>query len=162
MPSILFVCTANLFRSPIAAACFSDRLTKKNWKGEWNIRSAGVWTTPGIPALPVTQTVAKRLNLSLEQHRSSVVSAELLAAQDLIIVMETGQKEALQHEFPAARERTYLLSEVAEAKTYDIQDPIQEGLERCAEVGTEIQGLIEKGFYRICDRAIRLERLPRG
>ena len=86
---------------------------------------------------------------------------DLLAAQDLIMVMEAGQKEALQHEFPAWRAHTFLLSEVTDARAYDIQDPIQDGLERCVGVGSQIQALIEKGFYRICDRAIRLQRLPR-
>jgi protein-tyrosine phosphatase len=161
MPSILFVCTANLFRSPIAAACFSECLSRKNWSGEWNIQSAGVWTTTGIPALPIAQTVAERLKLTLERHRSSMVSAEMIAAQDLILVMENGQKEALQSEFPLSRANIFLLSEVVEKRAYDIQDPIQDRLDRCVEVGFQIQDLIDKGFYRICDRAIRLQRLRR-
>jgi protein-tyrosine phosphatase len=155
MTSILFVCTANQFRSPIAAACFSRKMVELDWKNKWIVSSAGVWTTNGKPALPEAEEVARKLGLSLEGHLSTVVTPGLVSVNDLILVMETGQKEALQNEFSIFRSRIFLLSEVADNSSYDIQDPIAEGLERCMEVGTQIFNLVDKGFYRICNRVLR-------
>jgi protein-tyrosine-phosphatase len=47
-PSVLFVCTANMIRSPIAAALFRSRLANKrpDWQ-EWRIDSAGTWALDG-------------------------------------------------------------------------------------------------------------------
>ena len=155
MVSVLFVCTANQFRSPIAAACFSRKMTELGWKREWTVSSAGVWTTNGKPPLPEAEEVARKLGLSLEGHHSTVVTPGLVSVNDLILVMDKGHKEALQNEFSVFRSRIFLLSEVADNFSYDIQDPIAEGLERCLEVGTQIYNLIDKGFYRICNRALR-------
>jgi protein-tyrosine phosphatase len=155
MISVLFICTANQFRSPIAAACFSRKMTELGWKNEWIVSSAGVWTTNGKPALPEAEEVARKLGISLEGHQSTVVTPGLVSINDLILVMEAGQKEALQSEFSVFRSRIFLLSEVADGTPYDIQDPISEGLDRCMEVGTQIYTLIDKGFYRICNQALR-------
>jgi protein-tyrosine phosphatase len=155
MTSVLFVCTANQFRSPIAAACFSKKMTELGWKREWIVSSAGVWTTDGKPALPEAEEVARRLGFSLEDHLSTTVTPALVSVNDLIMVMEKGQKEALQNEFSVFRSRIYLLSEVADGSNYDIPDPTSEGLERCMEVGTQIYNLVDKGFYRICNRVMR-------
>jgi protein-tyrosine phosphatase len=155
MTSLLFVCTANQFRSPIAAACFSKKMIELDWKNKWTVSSAGVWTTDGKPALPEAEQVALKLGLSLEGHQSTAVNPALISVNDLILVMEKGQKEALQNEFSVFRSRIFLLSEVADNSSYDIQDPIAEGFDRCLEVGTQIHHLIDKGFYRICNRVLR-------
>jgi protein-tyrosine phosphatase len=154
MKSILFVCTANQFRSPIAAACFIRKMTELGWKNQWPVSSAGVWTTNGRPALPEAVEVARTLGISLEGHRSSVVTPGLVSITDLILVMEKGHKEALQNEFAVFRSRIFLLSEVVDKTSYDIQDPVADGPERCGEIGTQIFNLIDKGFYRICARAL--------
>jgi protein-tyrosine phosphatase len=159
MTSILFVCTANQFRSPLAAAFFIGKMTDLGWKNKWIVSSAGVWTTNGKPALPEAQEGARKLGLSIEGHRSSVVTPEMISITDLVMAMETGQKEALQNEFSIFRSRIYLLSEVADHFSYDIQDPTAEGLDRCMEVGTQIHKLIDKGFYRICNHVLRQRRL---
>jgi len=155
MISVLFVCTANQFRSPIAAGCFSKKISELGWKSEWIVSSAGVWGANGQPALPEAEQVARKLGFSLEGHKSTLITPALVSVNDLILVMEAGQKEALQNEFFIYRSRILLLSEVTDGSAYDIPDPIAEGLDRCMEVGAEISVLIEKGFYRICNQALR-------
>jgi protein-tyrosine phosphatase len=159
MVSVLFVCTANQFRSPIAAACFNRKMTELSWKREWTVSSAGVWATHGKPPLPEAEEVASKLGLSLEGHLSTMVTPVLVSVNDLIMVMEKGQKEAMQNEFSVFRSRIFLLSEVVDNSSYDIQDPIAEGSERCLEVGTQIFNLVDKGFYRICNRALRQQKI---
>jgi len=155
MVSVVFVCTANQFRSPIAAGCLSQKIAARGWKSDWNVSSAGVWTTNGRPAMPEAEQVARKLGFSLEGHQSTLITPALVSVTDLVLVMEEGQREALRNEFFVYRSRIFLLSEVAEGTAYDIPDPIGKGLARCMQVGTEISALIDKGFYRICNRALR-------
>src|SRR5438105_3004745 len=105
MPSILFVCTANQIRSPIAAALFKDMLINSGQAEGWRVESAGTWAQDGLPASGAAQRVMRELNIDLSQHRSRCVTRDLLAGFDLILVMEHGHKEALCVEFPAVADR---------------------------------------------------------
>ena len=155
MPAILFVCTANQFRSPLAAACFSRKLSSLNWKGDWIIQSAGTWTLPDIPALPVAMAAARKLGVSLEGHRTRCVTSVLVSTQDLILVMESGQKEALQNEFAIFSKRMFLLSEVVQNQAEDISDPVMSDTDSYIETAIKINNMIERGFYRICGKALK-------
>lgn len=155
MPSVLFVCTANRFRSPLASAFFQKALTLSATTGQWDVDSAGTWSVPGWPILPEVSLIARKYDLDLARHRSKPVTAALLATQDLVLVMETGHREALQHEFPTAAGRIHLLSQVVEERTYDIPD-LTDSLDVMMEIGGELHELIQKGFVNICALSIQL------
>lgn len=154
MPSVLFVCTANRFRSPLAAAIFRQALEKAGGTEAWEVESAGTWTIHSLPALPEVLLIARKYGVDLSGHRSKTVSQALLACFDLILVMASGHKEALQHEFPATRERVHLLSQAAEGRSYDIPDRI-DSLESMMEVGSNIYDLVQKGVREICALAMQ-------
>lgn len=155
MPAILFVCTANQFRSPIAAACFSKKLASMHWEGDWIVQSAGTWTTPGAPALPVAIIAARKIGVSLEGHETKPINPELVSLQDLILVMESGQKEALQNEFSIFSRRIFLLSEIVQNNIEEIVDPVMSDTNSYIETANQINSMIERGFYRICGKAIK-------
>src|SRR5262245_44079969 len=124
MPSILFVCTANQFRSPLAVACLSKTMTRDENSANWIIESAGTWTKAGLTAPTITLRVAEQLGLpSLDQHRTPQLDQNLLKRSDLILVMEANHKEALISEFPTFSEHIYLLPELVDGISYDIPDP---------------------------------------
>ncbi|MFU8827432.1 MAG: hypothetical protein ACNA70_08065, partial [Brevefilum sp.] len=50
MASVLFVCTANRFRSPIASIFFAKAVVRHGDDGEIRVSSAGTWTVAGQPA----------------------------------------------------------------------------------------------------------------
>ena len=152
MTSILFVCTANRYRSPIAEACFKDELIKRGQEQGWDVLSAGTWTMDGLPAMPDAILEAREFGLDIQGHRSQAVTADMLQRADLILVMERGQKEALQIEFQAHRQKVALLTEVAEGNSYDIADPVKDPLS--VNAGSEICRLIQAGFEKICAQAI--------
>ena len=152
MNSILFVCTANRYRSPLAAACFKAELMKRGQEKNWNVLSAGTWAMDGYRPMPVAILEAKQLGLNIYEHQSRGITADLLQESDLVVVMEQGQKEALQAEFKAHRQKVVLLSEVAEGSSYDIADPVTDP--ETVEVGPQICRLIQTGFETICARAI--------
>jgi len=76
MPSVLFVCTANRFRSPIAAALFLKALKDQGVKGSWSVGSAGTWAVSGQPVLTSVLEVAQDYGLDLSTHRSRHVDAQ--------------------------------------------------------------------------------------
>jgi protein-tyrosine-phosphatase len=149
MPSVLFICTANQFRSPLAAACLRNVIELEKPAGPWRVESAGTWATAGLQAPELTLRVARKLGLrGLETHRTRQVDRELLSAFDLIIVMESGHKEAICQEFPAVRARTFMLSEILDGIAYDIPDPAL-APEETYSISREIKTLIDRHASKI-------------
>jgi protein-tyrosine phosphatase len=158
MPSILFVCTANQFRSPLAAACFLKQAVPENHPKKWRVESAGTWGKSGLGASAIALDVAASLGLDgLDLHRTRQIGPGLLARFDLVLVMEQGHKEAICAEFPSICRHVYLLSEVVDGFPYDIPDPGRPGVNP-AEVGSLLSDLISRGKSKIQELAESLKR----
>jgi len=148
-PLILFVCTGNQIRSPLAAAIFKGHLTESGLQGSYRVESAGTWTLPG-QSDPLARETALRMGLDIEEHRSRLIDKDLLLEACLVIVMEQGQKEALEVEYPQVRGRVYLFSRLAGESSYDIPDPSGQGLEVYLQTGVELLELMDSAFDTIC------------
>ena len=146
---ILFLCTANLYRSPLAAAFFSRKLRADGRSDHWVVESAGTWTVPGQHVSPDLLKIANALDIDLKSHRTRQLDEGLLAKNDFVLVMEKGQREALCIEFPSFQMRIHLLSEVADHLKYDIADPVNSDLE-LDEIVSKISGLIDRAYPNIC------------
>lgn len=159
MPSVLFVCTANQFRSPLAAASFLKLLEDERTGENWVIESAGTWTKDHLPAAGIALQAARQFGVvGLSRHRTRQISQDLLDQCDLIIVMEMGQKEAISAEFPSVQQRLFLLSEIVEGLAYDIPDPSEHGV-YANDVARELTRLIIRGKEKILQLAKSLARL---
>ena len=113
MPSIIFVCTANICRSPVAEALFRDWLRQRPEAGAWRVSSAGTWADEGAAASAYAIEVLAEAGLDLKSHRSRRVEREMIAAADLLLCMTRSQREALQAEFPDLAGRIQLLTAMA-------------------------------------------------
>ena len=85
---LLFVCSGNTCRSPLATALAERELVRLDWRVE--VRSAGVSAVPGEPASDGSLRAGARHGLDLSGHRSRPVDDELLGWADLILVMSPG------------------------------------------------------------------------
>jgi protein-tyrosine-phosphatase len=150
MRSVLFVCTGNRCRSPIAAAYFRDRLREQNLTESWRIDSAGTWTQPGLPADPVMQKAAQEMGLDLQDHRTRSIDQVSPKDYDLIVVMESGQKEALSVEFPECLGRIHLLTHLAD-EIENVPDPAGEDYAFHLETAREVVKLLDIAYGRICE-----------
>lgn len=150
--SVLFVCTANRYRSPFAAAVFQKRLETEGVADQWRVDSAGTWAVPNLPAFQDIVQKAQEFGLDLSKHLSREITREMLDEHDVIIVMETGHKEALVTEFPQTKEKIFLLSELADHVAYDVPDPLK-NIEEADEIAREIYDLVQRGYADICDAA---------
>jgi protein-tyrosine-phosphatase len=152
MPSILFVCTANICRSPIAMGMLRNMLEERHIEGDWQVDSAGTWGLEGDPPAAGSRAVMENVGIDISDHKARRVDYDLLKSYDLILTMELGHKEALCMEFTEFAERIYMLSEMAGDKS-DIKDPYggpYSGYEQAAE---DIQLYLENGFDTIIQLA---------
>lgn len=147
-PSVLFVCTANRCRSPVAAALFHQKLAGAGLDGMVRVESAGTWAEEGLPTTSLAKEAASERRLDLEGHRSRSVSASLLRQFALILVMEAGQREALHAEFPEVADRIHLLTATA-GSAYDLADPHGTDLSGYRRLIEELEALLDRGFERI-------------
>jgi len=123
MVSVLFVCTGNLYRSPIAAETFREQLIHDGRAEQWTVGSAGTWTSSGHHAPPDAVELARSFGLNIDGHITRMLDAKILNDAGLVLVMEQGHKESIHVEFPFARKKVHLLSQVVEGLVYDIPDP---------------------------------------
>jgi protein-tyrosine-phosphatase len=158
LPSILFICTANKFRSPLAATLLQKQIDLLPDSVDWLVHSAGTWTSDGLPPPPITIQIGHRLGLNgIEQHRTRQVDQTQVDESDLIVVMEANHKEALINEFPSIQGKVFLLIEIVIGKVYDIPDPASPMVD-ADEVADELTQLISRGFVKIIELAKTLAR----
>ncbi len=147
MGNILIVCTANICRSPVAAAILRDRLRQRGLAG-WAVRSAGTWALAPRGASRYSIDVVSRYGLDISDHRSRMVEESFLREADLVLTMEDGHAEALRAEFSQQSHKVYMLTEMT-GHTYNIADPYGGPLEEYEQMAAVLSEVIDGGLDRI-------------
>lgn len=107
--NILFVCTGNTCRSPMAEALLKHKFP------EVNVKSAGVFAHNGERISQHAVDVLKERGVDAN-HVSQRVTPRLLQWADVVLMMTTGHKQALMMEYPNHQEKYFTLKEyVSEA-----------------------------------------------
>jgi len=112
--TILVICLGNRCRSPMAADLLQSALP------DCNVISAGLEPPPDLPADPRAVRLLATQGRDLSTHRTRAVDASLIACADLVLVMDSEQRELLEDMFPIARGKTYRLCEKEQT---DVPDP---------------------------------------
>ena len=158
MPNVLFVCTANICRSPMAEAALRAELIERTAEGYWTVSSAGVFATPGEMPTPEAIQAMAECGYSVRDHRSRMLDHTLADAADLILVMTRAHRETVQARFPEHAHKVHLLSEMIGAD-FDISDPYGGSLARYRSAAAQLIQLIKDGYGTIVESA-RAARRP--
>lgn len=150
MNSVLFVCSANQCRSPMAEALFKDLILERGEENEWKIASAGVWAATDVPATDNARVVMEERGLDISAHLSQPTSRDLLGEYHLVLVMENAHKETLQTHCPEFADRIVLFRNLAGDDT-DFDDPVGGSLERYRGAADEIRNVLTREFGQIVD-----------
>ena len=129
MKKVLFVCTGNICRSPMAEGFFRELMKER---GDFEALSAGLAAVDGQPPSAHAVTAMKELGLDISAQRSALVTPATMEGVHYIFGLASGHVDNLIRLFPQARERIFLLREFVEklpAGDKDIADPIGGDLE---------------------------------
>jgi protein-tyrosine-phosphatase len=149
MPAVLFVCTANRIRSPLAEHLLRRHLAIDPLTASWRVDSAGAWTFPDLPALSVATQAGAELGVDLSEHRSTCVEDLNLHRYDLILTMERGQRDALRVEYPDVAERIITVSEATTGYDFDVADPPGHTATAVRATARVLDDLLTRGTTRI-------------
>lgn len=138
--NILFVCTGNTCRSPMAAGLLKHLLEDRN-KQSYVITSAGTHTLPGMPASAHAIQVMQEQGIDISTHKSAVLDGNISEKADLILALTNGHADFIRDHFPASTGKTFVLSEYARktGNPTDIADPAGGDLEDYRKTRDQIQ-----------------------
>jgi RpiB/LacA/LacB family sugar-phosphate isomerase len=124
MKTILFLCTGNVCRSPMAEGLFRHAV---KGRGEFRVLSAGIGAVDGQPPTPHSVQAMKEIGIDISRQRSHALTAEMVRAADFILGMTHSHTDTVMMLYPQAAEKTFLLrefDETLEPYEKDICDPI--------------------------------------
>jgi glycine hydroxymethyltransferase len=124
MKTILFICTGNVCRSPMAEGLFRQAAGAT---GQFRVLSAGLGAVDGQPPTPHSVNAMKEIGIDISSQRSHALTADLVRQADYIFGMTHAHVDTIGLLYPAAAEKTFLLREFDDSLELfekDIPDPI--------------------------------------
>ncbi len=108
MKQVLFVCTGNTCRSPMAA-CLTNTLCQREGR-DCRADSAGIYARDGSPASSGAYRAMKAKGSSLAPHGAQSLTAPLIRQSDLIVAMTHAHRELLLSRFPEVESKTIVFA----------------------------------------------------
>jgi len=150
MKNILFVCTGNTCRSPMAEALFRSILEAEGYDNEYECSSAGVYAFEGDSSTVEAIETMKKYGLDISEHYARILDYEMIQNAYIILTMTKDHKRMILDVYPEAADKVFTLKEFAgyTEDDWDISDPFGFDVdiyEACAEE-------IETVLLKILDR----------
>jgi protein-tyrosine-phosphatase len=146
-PTVLFLCTGNTCRSPLAEA-----LARKLWAdGSVRFRSAGLQAVAGQPASEGSRSTARELGVDLDDHRARPLGLDLLDGTQWVIAMTRSQLVIFKRRFAGfytgkigllGEPGVDLSATKATPPAEEVDDPIGGTLETYCATGRQIERLL--------------------
>jgi protein-tyrosine phosphatase len=147
--NLVFVCTGNTCRSPLAEALARRELERRGWR-HVEVVSAGLAADDGYPASRNAVAVAERSGLELGRHRSRALTPELVEWADLVLAMSPSHVHALER--GGAGDKVALLGDFAAGEGGEgsaVRDPFGGDEEAYEATLRELEPLVSAVFDRL-------------
>ncbi|HWO78121.1 MAG TPA: low molecular weight protein arginine phosphatase [Bacillus sp. (in: firmicutes)] len=139
MKRLLFVCTGNTCRSPMAAAIMNQLGIEA--------KSAGIFAAAGSDASPHTKQVLSENNIEYK-HASQPVTPEILDWATHILTMTENHKWHLLSSYPSVQDKTFTIREFVD-ESGDVIDPFGGSLEEYRQTFSELNELMKKVIKKL-------------
>lgn len=132
---ILFVCTGNTCRSPMAEGILKDLSYKNNLNIQ--VYSAGIFALEGdISSNSIT--ALDKIGIDISDYKAKPITNNMLQSADLVLTMSKSHKEYLLHQHPNYEDKIFTLKEYVYKNDEDIMDPYGGDLKLYLEVRNDI------------------------
>src|SRR5216117_3282459 len=145
---ILFVCTGNICRSPLAAALLQRALAQRGIDG-LEVASAGTGAWDGAPVSEGAYLVGLERGLDLSAHRARLLTRELVEDADLILTMARHHRARVDE--LGGEGHVFVLGEYAgrEGDEAEVSDPFGGDLDVYRDTCVELEALLQVAVERI-------------
>jgi protein-tyrosine phosphatase len=148
LKKILFVCSGNTCRSPLAEAIAKNILPGR-LDFRVDIASAGASALEGSPASQYSIEVGQAHALDLSTHRARLLTPALIRGADLVVTMGARHREMVGTLDPDTLDYAFLLTNFSDHHFGDIPDPIGGGLETYERTYQLIRDCVESMASRL-------------
>jgi protein-tyrosine-phosphatase len=154
MKRILFVCTGNICRSPLAAALLQRALTERG-VAEIEVSSAGTGAWDGAPVSEGAYLVGLEQELDLSAHRARLLTRDLVERSDVILTMARHHRARVDE--LGGGGRVFVFGEYAgrSGESAEVSDPFGGDLDIYRETCVELAELVTAAVERIVSEAGR-------
>ncbi len=112
---ILFVCTGNTCRSPMAEAIMKHMIQKDGREQDFEVLSAGIMAQSGEGASSLAWQTMSEMGLDVSWHRARQLNEYMMQDAHLIFTMTRAHKDILSHQYPDCAGKIWLITEYAVA-----------------------------------------------
>ena len=147
---VMFVCTGNTGRSPMAEALAKDYVEKHNLN--ISVQSRGVNVDPNeTNPEEGTVKVLKDRNIDISSHKATQLVKEDIDSSDYLLTMTQNHKDRILSKYPEAQDKVYTLAEFATGKNEDLSDPYKMPIAAYIKVENQLDKFLPLALDKIAN-----------